>query len=94
MAINWRVRARNPLFWAQIVLAVGTPVLAYAGLSASDITSWSTLWQIVLDALSNPYVLGLVAVSVFNAINDPTVRRLSDSRRVMTYENPKEPGAL
>ena len=94
MSINWRVRARNPLFWAQMVLAIGTPVLAYAGLSASDITSWGALLQIVMDALSNPYVLGLVAVSVYNAIIDPTVRGMSDSQRALTYDKPKKPEAF
>ena len=36
-----------------------------------------------------PYVLGLVIVSVFNAITDPTTAGLGDSERAMTYSYPQ-----
>ena len=32
--INWKVRLKNPLWWAQIVLAIIMPILVYLGLSA------------------------------------------------------------
>lgn len=88
MKINWRVRAKNPVFWCQILLAVLTPVLAYAGLTAEDLVSWSVLGGLLLEAVKNPYVLGLVVVSVWNAVNDPTTAGLSDSSRAMGYERP------
>lgn len=90
MTINWKVRLRNPVFWAQIVLAVLTPILAYAGLTAADLTSWEALGSLLLGAISNPYVLSLVAVSVWNALNDPTTAGLRDSNLAMTYEVPKD----
>jgi len=89
--INLKVRIKNPLFLAQLVLAVGAPVLAYGGLTAADLTTWGTVGKLVLDALSNPYVLALVAVSVFNALNDPTVAGLADSKQARRYEYPKDP---
>lgn len=90
MKINWKVRVKNPLWWVQIGLAVLTPILAYAGITASDVTTWATLGDLLLGAISNPYVLGLVAVSVWNACNDPTVAGLGDSEQALTYTTPKE----
>lgn len=89
MKINWKVRIKNPVWWAQICLAVLTPILAYAGITAADITTWAALGGLLLDAISNPYVLSLVVVSVWNAINDPTVAGLGDSKQALTYDNPK-----
>jgi phi LC3 family holin len=40
-------------------------------------------------ALSNPYCLFLVVVSVINAINDPTTKGLKDSMQALTYNEPK-----
>lgn len=87
--INLKVRFKNPVFIAQLVLSVMTPILAYAGLTVADLTSWSALGQLLIDALMNPYVLGLVVVSVWNALNDPTTKGLSDSSQAMTYTTPK-----
>ena len=90
MKINWNVRARNPLWWAQMVLAVLAPILAYAGLTAQDMTSWAALWELLVGAVSNPYVLSLVAVSVWNACNDPTTAGVGDSSQALGYTKPKE----
>lgn len=88
--INLKVRFKNPVFIAQLVLAVLTPILAYAGLTVQDLTSWEALGNILLGAISNPYVLGLVAVSMWNAVNDPTTAGIKDSAHAMTYEEPKK----
>jgi phi LC3 family holin len=89
MKINWKVRFKNPVFLAQLGLSVLTPILAYAGLTLADMTTWSAVGQIFVDAISNPYVLGLVAVSVWNALNDPTTAGVKDSEQAMTYDTPK-----
>ena len=86
--INIKVRFRNPVFIAQLILAVLTPILAYAGLTVADLTTWKALGDLLIGALSNPYVLGLVVVSVFNAITDPTTAGIQDSERAMTYSYP------
>lgn len=87
--INWRVRIRNPVFWVQIGMAVFTPVLAYLGLSAEDLTSWQMVGEVLIKAWSNPYILGLIAVSVWNAVNDPTTAGTGDSLDAMQYNKPK-----
>lgn len=87
--INLKVRFKNPVFIAQLFLSVLTPILAYAGLTVADLTTWSALGQVLIDAIMNPYVLGLVVVSVWNALNDPTTAGLKDSAQAMTYSAPK-----
>lgn len=88
--MNWKVRFKNPLFIAQMILAVLTPILAYAGLTVIDLTTWQALGDLLIGALSNPYVLGLVVVSVFNAVTDPTTSGVADSEQALTYTKPKE----
>lgn len=88
--MNWKVRFKNPLFIAQMILAVLTPILAYAGLTVKDLTTWQALGDLLMGALSNPYVLGLVIVSVFNAVTDPTTSGVKDSEQALTYTQPKE----
>ena len=87
--MNFKVRFKNPIFIAQFILAILTPILAYAGLTVQDLTSWSKLGQLLINAISNPYVLGLIAVSVWNALNDPTTAGVTDSKQAMTYQIPK-----
>ena len=87
--MNLKVRFKNPVFIAQLILAILTPILAYAGLTVQDLTSWQALGEILLGAISNPYVLGLIVVSVWNALNDPTTAGVSDSTLAMTYDTPK-----
>ena len=87
--MNFKVRFKNPIFIAQLILAILTPILAYAGLTVQDLTSWAKLGELLLNALSNPYVLGLIAVSVWNALNDPTTAGIKDSDQAMTYQVPK-----
>lgn len=88
--INWKVRFKNPVWWAQMVLAIFTPILAYAGLTAQDLTTWSAVWELLSQAVTNPYVLGLVVVSVWNAVNDPTTKGVTDSTLAMSYDKPNE----
>jgi phi LC3 family holin len=90
MKINFTVRAKNPAFWVQVLLAVGTPVLAYFGLTGADLTSWPLLGSTVWQALCNPYVCALVAVSLYNALQDPTTPGVGDSARALTYTHPGE----
>ena len=87
--MNIKVRVKNPVFWVQILLSILTPILADAGLTAQDLTTWAKLGEVLIMALSNPYVLGLVIVSVWNALNDPTTKGITDSKRAMEYEKPQ-----
>lgn len=94
MNINWRVRFKNPVFAIQLLAAVAGPILIYYGLSYEDFTTWGAVWSTTVDAVKNPYVVGMIAFAVWNAVNDPTVKGLQDSRKVMTYDEPKDPRGL
>ena len=87
--MNLKVRFKNPVFIAQLILAILTPILAYAGLTVQDLTSWQALGEILLGAIRNPYVLGLIVVSVWNSLNDPTTAGITDSAQALTYDKPK-----
>jgi len=86
--INFKVRAKNIAFWVSVVVAVFTPILAYMGLTMQDITTWDKLGEVLAQAIRNPYVVALAAVSVYNAIIDPTTKGLKDSERALGYQKP------
>lgn len=88
--INWKVRAKNPHFWIQVATAIIVTIIGYAGISGSEVTTWGKLFELIKMALLNPYCLMLVAVAVWNAINDPTTKGLTDSKQAMDYISPKE----
>ena len=88
--INWKVRFKNPVFVAQFVMAFFIPILGYFGLTTQDITTWKGLFDLLVDAVSNPYVVSLIVVSLWNATNDPTTKgMLADSDQARTYSEPK-----
>lgn len=88
--MNFKVRFKNPVFIAQLILAILTPILVYANLTVQDITSWAIFGNVLFGAIKNPYVLGTVAVSVWNALNDPTTAGLSDSTKALEYTAPRK----
>lgn len=90
LGINWQVRAKNPQFWLQIFLGVAVPIGTYFGVTGKDITSWNVLFGLIGQAISNPYVLAMVVVSVYNAVNDPSTKGVSDSGLAQTYTKPRD----
>lgn len=88
MGINFKARAKNVNFWIQVFISIAAPVLAYTGLSAHEFSSWSILGNTVLEALQNPYLLGLIFVSLYNAISDPLTTGFTDSAKARTYNSP------
>ena len=88
MGINWKIRFKNPMFYAQLILSFITPILAYMGLTAQDLITWSAVGNMLFEAASNPYVLGMVVISVYNAVIDPTSTGLTDSKTAMQYYKP------
>ncbi len=90
MKINWKVRMKNPVFWAQLATAIVLPILAYLGLQWSDMTSWAALGEILVQAVKNPVILVSVVVSAWGIVNDPTTAGLSDSKKAMGYLAPKK----
>ena len=70
---------------------VASPVLAYLGLAYSDLTTWSSVGNVFVQFVGNPYLIGTVVVAVLGAIGvtaDPTTKGFGDSARAMTYTKP------
>ena len=90
--INWKIRfnRKNILFITQVIISVVIPVLTYFGLQASDLTTWAKVWETFIQAISNPYVVVMALVSLFNAITDPTTNGVCDSNNALTYTEPKK----
>lgn len=86
--MHWKVRIKNPVFWVQIILGAVATALAYAGLTAADMTSWPALWEVVKNTFTNPYCLFLIASNIWSALNDPTTSGLTDSDRAKGYKRP------
>lgn len=88
--MNLRVRLKNPVFWTQLSMSICATVLAYAGLTAADMTTWGALLDVARQALTNPYCVFLVVSNIWSALNDPTTSGLTDSDRVRQYDKPLE----
>lgn len=90
--INWKVRfsKNNILFIAQVIISVVIPILTYFGLQASDLTTWAKVWDTLIAAISNPYVVVMALVSFFNAVTDPTTKGIGDSTTALSYTEPKK----
>lgn len=90
--INWKVRfnRENIMFISQVIISVIVPILTYFGLQASDLTTWAKVGETFVAAISNPYVVVMALMSLFNAITDPTTKGFGDSNKALTYEKPKE----
>lgn len=88
--MNIKVRIRNPVFWLQIIVGAFVTALAYAGLTAADITTWGSLLDVIIGTVKNPYCLFLIASNIWNALNDPTTSGLKDSTDAKTYKAPKK----
>lgn len=81
--INWKLRFSNPMFIGQLILSIVLPILSYVGLTVQDLTTWVKLFEVIVQAISNPYCLLLVVVSVYNTIVDPTTKGLGDSEHAL-----------
>lgn len=90
MKINWEVRIKNPVWWAQVAASIVLPLVVGMGATWEDMTSWETLLSTIAAALGNPVVVVTMLASLWAAVTDPTTKGLGDSAQAMTYETPKE----
>ena len=88
MKINWKVRLKNPIWWMEVASALLLPMLAAVGLRWEDMTSWSALFAVLRASGQNPVTVSAVAVSLWNAVTDPTTAGLGDSERALAYNEP------
>ena len=83
MKINWKVRFRNPMFWATVLPAVTACV--YTVLGAFGIVPALTESMVL-----NIFGAVLTALTTLGVLADPTTAGFSDSALAMTYEKPRK----
>ena len=88
MKLNIPVRLKNPTFWINLVVSIVGIMLAYFGMNWSQVTTWATFGTLLVDAIKNPVVVFSILACIWNALNDPTTKGLSDSQRALNYEEP------
>ena len=86
MKINFKVRAKNPVFWLTVIPAVVT--LVYTILGAFD----------VVPSLSQDVVVNIVttlisALTTVGVLIDPTTKGVGDSERALEYDAPNDGSA-
>lgn len=86
MKINMLVRIKNPWFWIGLVGVI----LSAMGISPEDLTSWQAVLDMLIEFISNPFMIGTVGAAVIGVFFDPTTSGLSDSTQAMTYSTPKK----
>lgn len=60
------------------------------GFNWEDMTSWQAVGNVFLQAVQSPVIVVSVLVSVWNLLNDPTTKGLSDSSQALSYTEPKK----
>lgn len=86
--INWKVRLKNKQFLTLIFLSILTPIATYFNITGADLSTWSALFDLLLKAASNPFIVFTIVLSVYNAIVDPTTTGISDSIKALDYDKP------
>ena len=85
MTINWKVRAKNKLFWLALIPAV----LLLAQVCAAPFGYELDFG--VLNAQLAAIVNALFAVlAILGIVADPTTKGMGDSEQALSYEKPKE----
>lgn len=81
--INWKVRLRNPRFWATLVPAIGLLVQTFMAIFGVAV-DFSEVTNNVLAFVN----AALVVATIVGIVNDPTTSGFSDSTNAMEYESP------
>ena len=80
MKINWKIRVKNPVFWATLIPATATfiyTVLALLGIAPT----------IDEHTLTNGLLAVVTGLSTVGVLVDPTTKGINDSERAMNYED-------
>lgn len=67
-------RYKNPWFWFGLLGVILTAM----GVNPEMFTSWAVVWQALKELVSNPFMLGSVAMAVLGVFVEPTTKGLRD----------------
>lgn len=85
MKINWKVRAKNKVFWLSLIpaaLLLVSQVLSLFGVTFD----YSQLAEQLKDIVTTAFVI----LALLGIVVDPTTNGVSDSDRAMTYTDLKK----
>ena len=85
MKLNIPVRFKNPWFWVGLLGVILTAM----GISPEMLTSWEAVGDAVISLVSNPFMLGSVAVAILGVFVDPTTAGIGDSKQALEYKKPR-----
>ena len=84
--INWKIRFKNPVFYIQLIVSIISSIFAYMGITASEITSWYKLFEIIRQAFSNQYINFIMVISIYKFLIDNTKKVIRDRKKAMKYD--------
>lgn len=89
---NWKVRFSkdNISFVMRFIGALLLPAFIYLGIEWQSLTSWSLVWDALIQIVSNPVAIVLMILNALNMSVDPSTKGISDSTRVMNYSKPNK----
>lgn len=90
MNFNFKVRAKNPLFWIANIVAVLVYIGGYLGIKGTDVTSWDKLFSIIGDVVANPYLIVMIIVTFVTTAISYTDKGIRDTGIVQTYTKPRD----
>ena len=74
--IKMKSRYKNPYFWIGLLGIILTAM----GVSVDMLTNWTAVWTAIVNLVTNPFMLGSVAVAVIGVFVDPTTKGLGDGK--------------
>lgn len=87
--MNWKIRFKNPTFWAFIAMTIFTNITVKLGVEPLDLVTWQSVGELLWHAIANPVVLVSTMLNVFCGAIDFTTEGVGDSDKVLTYTSPK-----
>lgn len=90
MKFNFKVRAKNPVFWISNIIAVLVYIGGYLGVKGEDVTSWGKLFDILGDIVSNPYLIVMIIVTLVTTAISYTDKGIRDTGFVKQLEKPRD----
>lgn len=87
MKLNLKVRMKNPYFW----VGIGAVILSALSIDPTTLTSWTAVWEVLVDFATNPFKLVTVVLAVMGVFLDPTTSGIGDSDLALSYTSPSVP---
>lgn len=72
-------RLKNPVFVVNCLVSALLVVLSYYNIQPKDLTTWGDVWQLIVETVSNPYLLVQFLWSLWCAWHNPTTPGIRDN---------------